>query len=100
MSARYTNSDLASITAQLDIEAKQAGILPMDHKLVYSGGNQSNGISATVMVKAENGAYTYPEFRFIPEFNWKTTRKEQYKLIEAAVNVFYALRLQRERAAK
>jgi hypothetical protein len=52
------------------------------------------------MVKAENGAYTYPEFRFIPEFNWKTTRKEQYKLIEAAVNVFYALRLQRERAAK
>lgn len=97
---RYSISDLTSVTNQLEVEAKQAGILPLDHKLVYNNGNQSNGISATVMVKAENGVYTYPEYRFIPEFSYKTTRKQQYQLLEAALNVFYAMRIQREAAAK
>jgi hypothetical protein len=97
---RYTNSDLVSVTNQLDVEAKQAGLLPLDHKLVYNGGNQSNGISATVMVKGPDGNYVHGFDRFIPEFSYRTTRKQQYQLLEAALNVFYAMRIQREAAAK
>lgn len=96
----YTRSDLESITSQLDVEAKQAGLLPTDHKLVYNSGNISNGITATVMVQGPDGNYVHGYDRFIPEFTYKTGRKDQYRLLEAALNVFYALRIQREAAAK
>ena len=98
--SRYTRSDLESITAQLDMEAKEAGLLPYDHKLVYNLGNISNGISATVMVKGPDGNYVHGYDRFIPEFFYKTGMKDQYRLLGAALNVFHALRIQREDAAK
>lgn len=98
--SRYTRSDLESIVAQLSVEAKQAGLLPMDHFLVYNKGNVSNGISATVMVKGPFGNYVHGYDRIIPEFTYKTTMKDQFKLLEAALNVLYALRLQKEKAAK
>lgn len=95
---RYSANDVRSIVSQLDVEAKQAGILPADHKLVYNGGNITNGISATVMVQGPEGNYVHGYDRFIPEFNYKLTRKDQYRLLEAALNVFYVFRLQRESA--
>jgi hypothetical protein len=100
MTTRYSKEDIRSTVAQLDIEAKQAGLLPMDHKLVYNAGSTSNGISATVMVQGPNGNYVHGYDRFIPEFTYKTTTTMQHRLLTAAINVLYALRLQREDAAK
>lgn len=97
---RYTATEVRSIVSQLDIEAKQAGILPMDHKLVYNAGNTSQGISATVMVQGPNGNYVHGFDRFIPEFTYKTGPTVQYRLLVAAINVFYALRWKQEREAK
>lgn len=94
--ARYTQNEVRSIVSQLDIEAKQAGLLPLDHKLSYNAGSNSNGISATVMVQGPDGNYVHGYDRFIPEFNYKTTSSQQYRLLEAALNVLYALRIQRD----
>ena len=98
--SRYTRSDLESIVSQLDVEAKQAGLLPMDYKLVYNKGNTSQGISATVMVKGVSGNYVSGFDRFIPEFTYKTSMRDQYRLLAAALNVFYSFRIQQEAAAK
>lgn len=98
--ARYTKEDVRSIVSQLDIEAKQAGLLPLDHKLSYNAGSPTNGVTATVMVQGPDGNYVSGLDRFVPEFNWKMTSTDQYRLLSAAVNVFYALRIQREAAAK
>jgi len=97
MSTRYSKNDVRSIVSQLDIEAKQAGLLPHDHKLVYNAGSTSNGISATVMVQGPDGNYVHGYDRFIPEFNYKLTTTDQYRLLSAAVNVFYAFRIQRDK---
>jgi hypothetical protein len=97
MSTRYSKNDVRSIVSQLDIEAKQAGLLPLDHKLVYNAGSTSNGISATVMVQGPDGNYVHGYDRFIPEFNYKLTTTDQYHLLSAAVNVFYAFRIQRDK---
>jgi hypothetical protein len=98
--ARYTKNEVRSIVATLEMEARVAGILPDDHRLVYNAGSPSNGITATVMVQGPDGNYVHGYDRFIPEFNYKMASSEQFRLIESAVNVFYALRLQLESAAK
>lgn len=100
MSTRYTKAEVEGIVKQLDVEAKMAGILPLDHGLVYNSGNIQNGISATVMVKGPDGNYVHGYDRFIPEFTYKTGRTEQARLLAAALNVFYVFRLQREEAAR
>ncbi len=95
--ARYTKAEVRSIVATLEMEARVAGILPDDHRLVYNAGSTSNGISATVMVTGPDGNYVHGYDRFIPEFNYKITSSEQYRLLEAAVNVFYAFRVLRDK---
>jgi hypothetical protein len=52
------------------------------------------------MVKGPEGNYVHGYDRFIPEFTYKTGRTEQARLLTAALNVFYALRLQRDEAAR
>jgi hypothetical protein len=91
--ARYTKDEIRSAVASLEMEARVAGILPDDHKLVYNAGNTSNGISATVMVQGPDGNYVHGYDRFIPEFTYKTTSTMQHRLLTAAINVFYALRI-------
>jgi len=98
--ARYTKEEIRPIVATLEMEARVAGILPDDHKLVYSAGSISNGISATVMVQGPDGNYVHGYDRFIPEFTYKMTSTDQYRLLLAAVNVFYTFRIQQERRAK
>jgi hypothetical protein len=94
--ARYTKADIRNTVAELESEAQQAGLLPEDHKLVYNAGSTTNGISATVMVQGPDGNYVHGFDRFIPEFTWKTTSTMQHRLLVAAINVFYAFRLQRD----
>lgn len=89
---RYTKAEIRSTVANLEMEARVAGILPDDHRLIYNAGNTANGISATVMVQGPDGNYVHGYDRFIPEFTYKTTSTMQYRLLTAAINVFYALR--------
>lgn len=91
---RYTKAELRSTVATLEMEARVAGLLPDDHKLVYNAGSTSNGISATVMVQGPDGNYVHGYDRFIPEFTYKTTSAMQHRLLTAAINVFYAFRIQ------
>lgn len=98
MSTTYTKADVRKAVAELESEAKQAGLLPEDHRLSYNAGNTSNGISATVLVTGPNGNHVHGYDRFIPEFTYKTGPTVQHRLITAAVNVLYALRWQREAA--
>jgi hypothetical protein len=98
--ARYSKNEIRSTVATLEMEAKVAGILPDDHKLVYNAGSTTNGISATVMVQGPDGNYVHGYDRFIPEFTYKTTTTMQHRLLVAAINVFYTFRLQRESAIK
>jgi len=99
MSTRYNRSDLESAVRQLDVEAKLAGLLPMDHRLGYAAGNQSNGISAQIWTFDADGKPVHGSY-FVPEFTYKTGRTEQYKRIEAALNVFFAMRRMREEAER
>jgi hypothetical protein len=98
--ARYSKNEIRSTVATLEMEAKVAGILPDDHKLVYNAGSTTNGISATVMVQGPDGNYVHGYDRFIPEFTYKTTTTMQHRLLVAAINVFYTFRHQRESAVK
>jgi hypothetical protein len=91
MSARYTKTDVRNAVSSLSSIAKTVGILPADHSLVYGGGNISNGISATVTVRGPEGQYVHGYDRFIPEFTYKTTMREQVKLIDAVTNALYAV---------
>lgn len=94
--ARYTKTEIRNTVALLEMEARVAGLLPDDHKLVYNAGSTSNGISATVMVQGPDGNYVHGYDRFIPEFNYKLTSTDQHRLLTAAINVFYAFRIQRD----
>lgn len=94
---RYSKSEVRGIVNQLEVEAKLAGLLPMDHKLSYSAGNTSNGISAQIFTVNAEGQHVLRPL-FVPEFGYKTGPTEQAKLLGAALDVFFALRLQREEA--
>ena len=83
----------------LSVEAKLAGLLPMEHRLGYAAGNQSNGISAQIWEFDADGKPVRSSY-FVPEFTYKTGPTEQYKRIEAALNVFFALRRQKEEAER
>lgn len=100
MTTTYTKAEVRRAVAELESEALQAGLLPEGHKLSYSSGNPSSGITATVMVQGPDGNYVHGYDRFIPEFTYKTGPTAQYRLLTAAINVLYALRWQRERAAR
>lgn len=100
MSTTYTKADVRKAVAELESEAKQAGLLPEGHSLSYNAGNPSNGITATVMVQGPDGNYVHGYDRFIPEFTYKTGPTVQHRLITAAINVLYALRIQREEAKR
>lgn len=98
--ARYTRKEVEGIVRMLDVEAKMAGLLPMDHRLGYAAGNLTNGISAQVWTFDADGKPVHNFYRFVPEFNYKQGPTEQARLLEAALNVFFALRMQREAAAR
>ena len=95
MSTRYTKTDVRSIVAALETTAKATGVMPDHAKLVYSPGNRSNGIAASIECYAENedGHRNRVSVRFIPEFTWKSTMREQYKMTEAAFNALHAVNM-------
>lgn len=106
--ARYSTEEVRNIVSLLETEAKLAGLIPEDSGLDYQPGNATNGISGTVMcyqrVEGVEGR-SHREFiraadAFLPEFNYKMTRTDHGRLLDAALNVFVAFRRQREEAAR
>jgi len=92
MPIRYTTKEILSLVREIENEAKQAGILLSDHKLVFKPGNASQGIAATIAVR-DSGNFHVPGYgQFLPNFNHKSGPAEQYRLLMAVLNVFYALR--------
>jgi hypothetical protein len=63
-------------------EAKDAGILPKDARLVFGPGSPMNGVTPTVTAyDTEGRIVTQP--RFLPEFSHKDTAKTVEKAMNA-----------------
>lgn len=107
MSSNYSRAEVESIVKQIEVEAKEAGLIPLDSNLVYSAGNASNGISGTVMcyatVRGETGNPRREFIRdaddFLPVFTYKMTKNDQARVLNATLRVFHTFRKQREAAA-
>lgn len=102
MATRYSTKEVQSIVAQIDMEAKEAGLLPMDAKLIYSAGNSTYGITGAVeAVQKEANGHRHPiRVDFLPEFTYKMSKNDHARLLNATLRVFHSLRRQREDAAK
>ena len=95
MAIRYSKAEVRSIVSQIDVEAKQAGLIPADSKLVYNAGNTNNTISATVICQGADGHYNRDADSFLPEFNGKMGPTEQARLLLATLRVFHSFRRNR-----
>lgn len=97
MSTRYTKTDVRKMVASLESIAKQTGVMPDHARLVYSPGNASNGIPASIECYAENdnGHRNTVSVQFVPQFTYKSTLREQSKMVEAAFNALHAVAMER-----
>lgn len=101
MSTRYSAAEVRGIVDQINIEAKMAGLIPMDAFMSYHPGNTANGISGHVDVfRQDEDGYHMIRVDFLPEFTYRMTRTDHARLLDAARNVFFAMRRHREAAAK
>jgi hypothetical protein len=83
MSKEYTQRYWTNRAVKgVEDEAKDAGILPKDARLVFGPGSPMNGVSPTVTAYDPEGRMiTQP--RFIPEFGFKDTAKTVEKAMNA-----------------
>lgn len=93
MPARYTKNDVRNSVTSLAAIAKTVGVLPVDAKLVYSPGSLTNGISSTIeaVMVQENGHRNAVRVRFLPEFTYKTSMREQVRLLDAVTTALYSV---------
>lgn len=101
MSSRYSAQEVRNIVEHIKIEAKMAGLIPMDAYMSYHPGNAANGISGHIDVfrEDEDGYHTI-RVDFLPQFTYKQSKTDHGKLLDAALNVFFAMRRIREEAAR
>jgi hypothetical protein len=92
MSERITRKDVESIVTQLEVVAKRLRMMPEDAYLVYSPGSTTKGYSPEVSVfyRQENGRGMV-RVSFLPDFTYKTTQTEAYKLLRATLTALYAV---------
>ncbi len=102
MSTRYSAAEVRSIVRQIEIEAKQAGLIPADSYMSYHPGNATQGISGYVDCFSvnEDGSYRMNRIDFVPEFTYSQTKTDHAKLLDATLRVLFAIRRNREAAAK
>lgn len=74
----------------LEDEAKKAGILPADARLVFGPGSPMNGISPSVTAYGPEGRIVTQPY-YLPEFSHKHTAKDVEKLITAQEKVLRAV---------
>lgn len=95
MTTRYTANDVRNLTTLVQLEARALGLINENTEILYSAGKPSGGISATLdVIETTNGDRKYigHSVDFLPEFNYKQTAKDQYKVLEATRKALYAIR--------
>jgi hypothetical protein len=101
MSTRYSVREVESIVKHIEVEAKQAGLIPMASFMSYHPGNSSQGISGYIdCFRQDDDGYHVVRADFLPRFNYKQSKTDHAKLLEAVLNVFFSFRRQREAAAE
>lgn len=102
MSTRYSAAEVRNIVRHIEIEAKQAGLIPADSYMSYHPGNAANGISGYVdcFTVDETGGYHMHRVDFLPVFTYKQTKTDHAALLNAALGVFHSMRRLRETAAQ
>ena len=102
MSTRYSAEEVRNIVRHIELEAKQAGLIPMDAYMSYHPGNAANGISGHVDCFSvnEDGSYRMHRVTFLPDFTYKMSKTDHALLLNAALQVFFAMRRLREEAER
>ena len=102
MSTRYSAPEVRNIVRMVEIEAKQAGLIPSDSYMSYHPGNATQGISGYVDCFSvnEDASYRMHRVDFLPEFTYKQSKTDHAKLLDATLRVLFAMRRNREAAAK
>lgn len=99
---RYSTEEVRSIVKQIETDAKLRGLIPMDSIMAYSPGNVGQGISGWVDChrQHEDGQYEHIRLDFIPAFNYKQTKTDHARILEAVLMTFFAIRRHEEEAER
>lgn len=102
MSTRYSAAEVRNIVRQIEVEAKQVGLIPADAYMSYHPGNTSQGISGYTdcFTVEEDGSYKMHRVDFMPEFTYKQTKTDHAALLNASLRVLHALRRLREESER
>jgi hypothetical protein len=101
MSTRYSVREVESLVKHIEVEAKQAGLIPMAAFMAYHPGNSANGISGYIDCTVQDDAGYHPvRVDFLPDFNYKQSKTDHAKLLDATLRVFFSLRRKREEDAR
>jgi hypothetical protein len=102
MSTRYSAAEVRNIVRQIEVEAKQAGLIPAEAYMSYHPGNAANGISGYTdcFTVEEDGGYKMHRVDFMPEFTYKQSKTDHAKLLNATLRVLFAMRRLREEAER
>ena len=90
--SRITRKDVEYVVSQIEIVAKRLRMMPADAYLTYSPGSTTNGYSPEVSAfyYRENGRAMI-RVSFLPDFTYKTTLPEAYRLLKATENALSAV---------
>jgi hypothetical protein len=100
MSNRYSVREVEAIVKHIELDAKEAGLIPAAAFMSYHPGNAGQGIAGYVdcIVQHEDGQYESVRTDFIPKFPYHMTKTDHARLLNAVRDVFYAFRRNREEA--
>lgn len=92
MSSRITRKDVEYIVSQIEIVAKRLRMMPEDGHLVFSPGNTTQGYAPELSAYYDNerGRGSI-RISFAPDFTYKTTLTDVYKLLKATENALSAV---------
>lgn len=92
MSERITRKNVEGVVSRIEMYAKRLRMMPEDSYLVFSPGNTTQGYSPEVSVfyYKEEGREMI-RVNFLPNFTYKTTLPEAWRLLRATENALSAV---------
>jgi hypothetical protein len=92
MSERITRKDVEYVISQIEIVAKRLRMLPAGAYLTFSPGSTTNGYSPEVSaISSKETGLEMIRITFMPDFTYKTTLSEVYRLLKATENALSAV---------
>lgn len=91
MSDRVTAKDIENVTSSIAETAKVLDLMPEGSKVLYSPGSVAMGYAPVVSV-FDPETNRDRQAGFLPEFTYKTTRTEAYKLLRATLRALDGVR--------